>query len=212
MFVAFYHGVSDGWPGLIDRSIQSVLAGDFSHCEIVFEPGDGVEQFVDDKNLEPDATGAYWSASASMMDYMPEGSPRQGKLGGVRFKRIRFSSKNWTCVPVHLSAYEAAKFFYERRGKKYAIKGTLSHALKFLRFTPGTYNCSLICAGALGYPEGFRFDPCNLFIALATFNALMGSQPLEQRQKSWIEYVKSFTRENAFDGWNTLDWPENYLA
>lgn len=174
MFVAFYRGTSKGWPGLIDVAIRKVLHGDYSHCELVFEPGDRVDELMPDKTCALSPVGAYWCASSSMMDRMPEWSKRTGKLGGVRFKRLTLSDKNWVRIqlPDTFDAAAAAKWFKDHEGLPYAIKGTIAHALPFLRYTPGTYNCTQATADALFFDEAYRFNPSNLDIVLDRISKL----------------------------------------
>lgn len=166
MFVAFYTGTSKGWPGLVDVAIRKVLHGDYSHCELVFESGDGADHLMPDNTCSPSATGAHWCASSSMMDRMPTWSKRAGELGGVRFKRIVLKWDHWVMVKVKTDPIKVAQWFVANEGMRYAIKGTIAHAFPFIRHTDGTANCTHATASALGYKQAERFNPCNLYVTL----------------------------------------------
>ena len=83
MKVAFYLGPRRPWYiGIGNVLVRLRLRSQISHCEVVFEPGDGVS------DLMPNALGL-WCASASASDVIPAWSPRRaGRRGGVRVMRL----------------------------------------------------------------------------------------------------------------------------
>ena len=96
MKLASYHGTRAGILGLGNILIRLRLRGIYSHSEIVFEPGDGVDALMPDGTCEPDADGALWCVSSTGLEHIPPWSPRRaGKRGGVRFKRIVIKPDHW---------------------------------------------------------------------------------------------------------------------
>lgn len=94
MKLASYKGTRAGLMGIGNWLIRLRLRGIYSHSEIVFEPGDGVDALMPDGTCEPDADGALWCVSSTGLERLPTWSPRRaGRLGGVRFKRIVLGDK-----------------------------------------------------------------------------------------------------------------------
>ena len=169
-----YTATRPGFQGLGSIIVRLGTNSPFSHTEIVFEPGDGVDHLMPDGTTEPDADGALWCASATASDVMPVWSKRrQGRKGGVRFKRIVVGS-NWfvqnisheTCSPVGV-----AQFIKEEEGLAYDwkhIAGFLGPVFNLI-FSHGAekYTCSEICAAAMGMPHAHRFQPGNLPAVIA---------------------------------------------
>ena len=68
------------------------LGSQISHCELVFEPGDGVDDLMPDGTCAPVPIGnggLYWAGSSAAAEPIPPWSPRRaGSKGGIRFKRL----------------------------------------------------------------------------------------------------------------------------
>jgi hypothetical protein len=162
-----FKGTGKGLSGLVDRLIRFRLNGKYSHTEIMFEPGDGVEQYMPDGNLEPNEDG-YWCASSSGMDRMPFYSNRRAnKFGGVRFKRIKPSPSKWIILDVPgKNPITAAEIFRKYEGSCYDYKLISGYINFLMRDTKSKTICSEICAMALGYKDAWRYDPCLLISAV----------------------------------------------
>lgn len=118
MKLASYHGTRAGLMGLGNMLIRLRLRGPYSHSEIVFEPGDGVDHLMPDGTCEPDASGALWCVSSTGLERIPPWSKRRpGKRGGVRFKRIALGEK-WALDPVS-NPEQAARWAVENEGRLY---------------------------------------------------------------------------------------------
>lgn len=158
-----YKGNSPGLAGLVDRLIRFRLDGKFSHTEVMFEPGDGVEHLMPDGLLEP-INGHYWCASSSGMDRIPFYSTyRANEFGGVRFKRIKPNLRKWDIIPCKKSdPVQAALVFVKLEGYKYDYKLILGYINFFMRNTKDRLICSEVCAQSLGYKDPWRYDPCLL--------------------------------------------------
>ena len=165
MLLAFYKSTRPGLQGVANRVIRLRLRSIYSHCEVVFEPQDGVGHLMPDGSCEPGPAGELWCASSVAAEALPAHSPRRaGKTGGVRFKRIALNPDHWDTRQVACSPSEAAQWFKAHEGELYdwqLILGFVSWAIpqKARRWT-----CSEACAAALAVPEGdaWRFDPANL--------------------------------------------------
>jgi len=164
MMLACYVGTRAGIMGLGNRLIRLRLQGDVSHCEIVFQPGDGVDALMPDGTCQPDYDGKLWCASSVGLERLPSYSPvRAGRMGGVRFKRIDVQDDDkWQLIPLRSSASAAASFAHKTQGVLY----DWSYIAGFLAW-PITHNanrlaCSEACAAMLGIPSPHRFEPCAL--------------------------------------------------
>lgn len=168
MLLASYKSTRPGLQGIANRIIRLRLRGPYSHTEVVFEPGDGVDHLMPDGSCAPDAHGALWCASSVAAEALPAHSPRRaGKTGGVRFKRIALDPSRWGMQRVAAPPLQAAQWFKQHEGELYdwqLILGFISWAIphKATRWT-----CSKAGAAALGVPEddAWRFDPVNLSAA-----------------------------------------------
>lgn len=171
MLLASYKSTRPGLQGLFNRIIRLRLRGQYSHSEVVFEPGDGVDHLMPDGSAAPGLDGSLWCASSVAAEALPEFSQRRaGKTGGVRFKRVVLDPSRWGLVKVNLDPVATAQWFKEHEGELYdwqLILGFISWAIpqKDQRWT-----CSEACAAALGIPEteAWRLDPCDI---LATTTA-----------------------------------------
>lgn len=170
MKAAFYIGTRSGWRGIGNVLVRWRLRSQISHCELVFEPGDGVDDLMprDGQTMLPTTqpvAGEYWCASSSTTDPMPTWSPRRaGKSGGVRFKRIdvRDSSK-WLLVDVPWAdARAAALWFREHQGALYDWQGIIGFLAWVVPDKAQRWTCHEACAAALGHPSPSRTDPAAL--------------------------------------------------
>ena len=170
MKAAFYTGTRGGWRGIGNVLVRWRLRSQISHCELVFEPGDGVDDLMprDGQTMLPTTqpvAGEYWCASSSATDPMPTWSPRRaGKSGGVRFKRIdvRDSSK-WLLVDVPWAdARAAALWFREHQGALYDWQDILGFLVWVVPDKAQRWTCHEACAAALGHPSPSRTDPAAL--------------------------------------------------
>ena len=170
MKAAFYTGTRSGWRGIGNVLVRWRLRSQISHCELVFEPGDGVDDLMprDGQTMLPTTqpvAGEYWCASSSATDPMPTWSPRRaGKSGGVRFKRIdvRDASK-WLLVDVPWAdARRAAQWFVDHQGALYDWQGIVGFIAWPVPDKTGRWSCHEACAAALGHPAPSRTDPAAL--------------------------------------------------
>lgn len=167
MKLASYHGTRSGLAGLGNILIRLRLRGRMSHSEIVFEPGDGVDDLVPDGTCEPDADGALWCASAVGAERLPVWSRRRsGSVGGVRFKRVVLSPEKWALRDVKACARKAAEWARANEGTPYDWSLILGYIAWFVPNGTGEVLCSEACAEMLGIPDAWRFDPCSLDAAV----------------------------------------------
>lgn len=165
MLLAFYKSTRPGLQGIANRVIRLRLRSIYSHCEVVFEPQDGVGHLMPDGSCEPGPDGALWCASSVAAEALPTHSTRRAsKMGGVRFKRITLNPDHWDVRRVACSPTQAAQWFKAHEGELYdwqLILGFVSWVIpqKAMRWT-----CSEASAAASGAPEAdaWRFDPANL--------------------------------------------------
>lgn len=162
MKLASYKGTRAGLMGLGNILIRLRLRGPYSHSEIVFEPGDGVDALMPDGTCAPDADGALWCVSSTGLEHIPAWSPRRpGKRGGVRFKRIVIKPGHWQLDDMP-GAHAAATWAVLNEGRLYdwqLIFGFLAWVVPNKR---SRVMCSEACAEMLGLLDAWRFDPCAL--------------------------------------------------
>jgi len=167
---AFYTGTRSGWRGIGNVLVRWRLRSQISHCELVFEPGDGVDALMphDGKTMLPTAQpidGAHWCASSSAAEPIPPWSKRRpGKTGGVRFKRINVHDPSkWLLVDLdHAGALFAAEWFREHEGALYdwqAIVGFLAWPIPEKQ---GRWSCHEAVGAALDIFGSNRLDPASL--------------------------------------------------
>jgi hypothetical protein len=95
------------------------------------------------------------SASASFMD------------GGVRFKRIGYSSGQWDFVPIPLRYELAARVWFTlHQGAAYDLMGNLNALLGFVPDSTDKWFCSEAIAAALQLTEPWRYKPNGLAAVL----------------------------------------------
>jgi len=95
------------------------------------------------------------SASASGVDH------------GVRFRTIDFNPARWIVVPVAGDEAEARRWFEANAGKGYDYLGLFGFLWRPYDGGRDKFFCSEAVAAALGYSDGWRFDP-NTLAAVVT--------------------------------------------
>lgn len=158
-----YKSTSSGLAGIADHLIRFRLKGIYTHTEIMFEPGDGVEAYMPDRKLELYGSQQFWCASSSGIDTIPKWSSyRKGKRGGVRFKMIDVNPDKWDIVHLDADPLRAASYFKSMQGMPYDYSLMLSYVSWLVAENPLAVNCSEACASALDYEQAWRYDPCLL--------------------------------------------------
>lgn len=183
MKLASYVGTRDSIMGLGNRLIRLRLSGILealktdkspdqetmraSHSEIVFEPGDGVDHLMPDGTCEPNEKGELWCVSSTGLEHIPLNSLRRpGKRGGVRFKRINVSGKQWELDEVYADPNYAARWAVQNQGRLYDWQLIFGFILWIIPDKASRVMCSEACALMLQYPDAKRFDPCTLQAAV----------------------------------------------
>jgi hypothetical protein len=167
--LAFYTATRPGVQGLFNRLIRWRFQGQVSHCEIVFEPADRVDEAMPDGSTAPDGSGALWCVSAVAWERLPAWSKyRPNKRGGVRFKRVALDPAKWVVLDANWACpSEAAFWATKHEGEPYSWR-LIARFIAWLveLATDGKqWVCSQACAVMLEYAEPWRFDPCVLFVA-----------------------------------------------
>jgi hypothetical protein len=163
MKLASYHGTKSGVMGLGNVLIRYRLKGVYSHSEIVFEPGDNVDGFMPDGTTEPNESGEVWCASSTGLDFIPDWSKvRAGKLGGVRFKRIKLDPAKWRIDETTADPVKAALWAVDNQGMRYDWQLIFGFIAWVIPEKTGRVMCSEACAEMLGYNDSWRLDPCIL--------------------------------------------------
>lgn len=172
MLLASYKSTRPGWQGIANRIIRLRLRSQYSHNEVVFEPGDGVGHLMPDGTAEPDKDGALWCASSVAAEALPAHSPRRpGKTGGVRFKRVALNPEHWDVRRVACNPMTAARWFRAHEGELYDWQLVLGFVAWVIPQQAQRWTCSEACAAALGVPDvdAWRFDPAALEGATAAW-------------------------------------------
>lgn len=165
MKAGFYTGTRPGLIGLGNQAIRLRLKGNASHCEAVFQPGDGVDHLMPDRTCEP-VDDALWCASAVGAERMPAWSPRRpGRLGGVRFKRIVLD-EHWELLDPLCDPLPVAQRFFDMQGALYDWQYIFGFVAWPIPQRDEREACSESLAAALGFPQPWRFDPMALKCAL----------------------------------------------
>lgn len=165
MLIASYKATRPGMQGVVNRIIRFRLRGQYSHSEIVFEPGDGVDHLMPDGSATPGQDGSLWCASSVAAERLPAHSPRRaGKTGGVRFKRIALDPVHWDLVRVRCDPASAARWFRGHEGELYDWQLVLGFVSWLIPQKSQRWTCSEAVAAALGIHEDgtWRLDPCDL--------------------------------------------------
>lgn len=173
MHIASYKSSQDGLKGIANWAIRFRLHGIYSHSELVFMPGDGVDDLMPDCTCEP-IEGAYWCASSTATEKLPAWSKRRaGRSGGVRFKRISLDPAKWDLAHAQrCDPRSAAQWFRDNEGMPYDWQLILGYLAWSIPQRDGRATCSEACAAGLGLPDPWRYDPCTLASA-----ATLISQP-----------------------------------
>ena len=183
MFVASYVGTRSGIMGLgnifirfriceagqkLKQAFQlEAIPGQTSlrasHTELVFEPGDGVDDLMPDGTCEPDADGALWCLSSTGLEHVhPESKYRPGRLGGVRFKRINVHNSKWQHQKIRTSlARQAAQWGKNNSGRLYDWQLILSFLSWLIPQKNNRLMCNETVLTALGVRDPYRYDPCS---------------------------------------------------
>ncbi len=173
MKLTSYIGTHAGYKGIGNVLIRFRLKGIYSHSELVFMPGDDVDHLMPDRTCEP-IDGAYWCASSTGTDVMPEWSPRRAeKVGGVRFKRIYLDPEKWEVDECAGDPVKAAQWFKDHQGDLYDWQLIAGGLAWFIPDKNSRFACSESVAAALGYLDPFRYDPC----VLKSANLIHSIQP-----------------------------------
>lgn len=167
VLLASYKSTRPGIQGIANRAIRWRLRGPYSHSEIVFEPEDGVDQYMPDGHCQP-VDGALWCASSVAAEALPSWSPsRAGEIGGVRFKRITLDPSRWDFVRLDgLSPKIAASRSKLLQGNEYDWRLVASYLSWGVPEDSLRLTCSEFCALVLGLQDVWRYDPCVLHSAL----------------------------------------------
>lgn len=171
MLLASYVAIRPGIQGVGNIAIRMRLDTIHTHSELLFEPGDGVDDLMPDGTTEP-INNEYWCGSSVFGEKMPNHSKdpsnptrRAGEGGGVRLKRIDVSSNKWMTVRIDSTyARAAAQWFVDNQGVKYDYLLIAKYALWVLPHNKDDrVMCSESVAAALGITEPHRIDPAMLY-------------------------------------------------
>lgn len=167
MKIAFYISTRKPWYiGLGNRLIRLRLKSQISHCEMVFEPGDGVDHLMPDGTTVMDDQFTLWCAGSSASDKIPDWSERRkGKHGGVRFKRINVQdSSKWLLVDIkNQNTISVYNWFNRYSGAMYDWQGIVGFIAWFIPHQTSRWTCHEACAAALGIEDAWRLDPASLY-------------------------------------------------
>lgn len=170
MLLASYTGTRPGLQGLANRAIRLRLGGPYSHTELVFEPGDGVDALMPDGTCAAGPDGALWCGSSVAAEPVPVHSARRaGRTGGVRLKRVVLEPARWELLPLPGDAQRAARWFLQHQGALYDWQLVLGFVAWAIPQKASRWTCSEAVAAAAGFPDPERFDPCVLRAAAARF-------------------------------------------
>lgn len=159
-----YKSTQSGLKGIANILIRFRLKTRISHSELMFEPGDGVDNLMPDGTCEPDENGAYWCASSSALERLPEWSKtRANKIGGVRFKRIVPEENKWFIRKTSRDPFFAAVTIKENEGKMYDWQLIVGFIFWLIPDKTNRKMCSEIISESLGFnSESWRIDPALL--------------------------------------------------
>lgn len=185
MKLASYKASRAGIKGLGNLLIRFRTDSIYSHNEVIFEPGDGVDHLMPDGTTEPNSYGAYWMASSSMTDRLPSYSPfRPNGFGGTRFKRIVPDNTKWDIVEYPKDPVQAATYFKDHQGDPYDHSLILGYILWFLNklirwsylkivfaiFKRDPSVCSEACLAATGYQIAESYTPAQVHDIVKNLN------------------------------------------
>jgi len=169
-----YKSSQAGYKGIGNWFIRFRLGGQYSHSEILFEPGDGVDMFMPDGTTTPDEDGAYWCCSSTGLERIPVWAnrvSRRGHVGGLRFKRIKVDPAKWDVTDLtDFDPFYAANWARSNEGMLYDWQLISKFIAWFLPEKVNRVMCSEACASMLGIPDPFLYDPRVLHSAVAPRN------------------------------------------
>lgn len=130
MRIAFWKGTDPGFRGVLDILVRWWTNGPYSHCELIFS---------DD-----------WTGSCSPFE-----------KGVVLLKRPDnyYDPKNWDIVTIGGDEVAARVWFKKHRGMPYDLLGSFGFVWRPIRGVDGAFFCSEAIALALGWPNGWRYNP-----------------------------------------------------
>jgi len=146
LYVAFYKGHADKWQHrLQDSLIRFFTRGAYSHCEIVWQHHNSIDEYV-----------------------CITSSPRDG---GVRRKLMPLSLHKWHLLPLvtrlDLTPTAAQSFYIQHWNKKYDWRGIINFILP-VGHDRTRYFCSEFCAEFLGLNNPHRISPNDLYSILTS--------------------------------------------
>ena len=164
MLLASYKSTRPGVQGIANRIIRWRLRGQYSHSEIVFEPGDVPSHLLPDGTAQRDENWAYWSVSSVAAERLPAWSKlRAGRVGGVRFKRIKFDPNRWDVVRIRdADPMDAIVIARRVEGMGYDWRQVAGYASWLIPQDADRVSCAELCATLLGHVDPWRADPCSL--------------------------------------------------
>jgi hypothetical protein len=135
---AFFVGTSPGLLSVVDFGIRLATSGPYTHTELVFSDGRSGSSVP--------GTGVRFTAPGS----------------------IDFSdSTQWELLDLTgLDERAAIECFDKNLGNGYDMLGDAHFAIDLIHHARHHDFCSEICAYALGFEEGWRFDPNTFYIVL----------------------------------------------
>jgi len=135
---AFYQGTSSILGAILDWGIRTDTHGPYSHMELVLSDG----------------------RSASSV---PGAGVRFTTPGSINFN----DSTQWFLIDLTgLDEAQAVQWFTANQGKAYNYWGDASFVLGIIGTDKKDDFCSEACAYALGFEEGWRFDPNTFAVVL----------------------------------------------
>lgn len=135
---AFFKGTSPGLMALVDFAIRLDTSGPFTHCELLFSDG----------------------RSASSV---PGVGVRFTTPGSIDFN----DATQWELLDLQgLDEQAAIATFNKNLGNGYDFLGDAHFVFDLIQHAKHHDFCSEICAYALGFDEGWRFDPNTFYVVL----------------------------------------------
>lgn len=163
MKLASFVGTREGISGITQRMIRLRLKGQESHCEIVFEQGDGVDALMPDGTCLPDSEGRLWCFSSTPNEQVNADSDyRPGKVGGCRFTRKSVNNNDWVLEDTKQLPHIAATRAIAICGQKYDWSFIFGFLLWYIPEKPSRKACSEACAYVLGFSKPELFTPVSL--------------------------------------------------
>lgn len=138
MKAAFFKGHSAGLAGLFDIADHLWMAGDYSHCELIFSDGRSASSVL----------------SAGVRFTNP---------GDIDFS----DTTQWDVVELeNVDESAALTWFVKHQGQPYDVLGDLHFVIGLISHQDGHKFCSFACGAACGFDQAWRFDPNVLYVVL----------------------------------------------